>query len=145
MTEFSTFGQPEKFAISVRWATDSEPRSRRPAHFGWSIGDLKITIGTHNITQSGHGAVTAQSHSSWYLFPFFNWLATNWAALLHEEDFSWNEKSSAPAVVSCHRALERHIGETDIAGKNIYRNVQAWYRRHALRASLRAACCQTYS
>jgi Zn-dependent peptidase ImmA (M78 family) len=134
MNEFKNFGDPEKFAIAVRWAGDSEPRSRRPARFGWSIGDLKINIAGRTITQSRRGAAT-QSYSSWYLFPFFDWLANNWATLFHEEDFSWNEKSSAPALVACHRALERWIGETDDVGKNIYQDVQAWYGRHALRAS----------
>jgi Zn-dependent peptidase ImmA (M78 family) len=134
MNEFANFGDPEKLAISVRWVRDSEPRSRRPAHFGWSIGDLKITIVGHTITQSRRGSSTHQSYASWYLFPLFDWLARNWAALLHEEDFSWVEKSSAPALVACRRALERWIGETDDAGKRTYQEVQAWYRRHALRA-----------
>jgi Zn-dependent peptidase ImmA (M78 family) len=134
MSEFANFGDPEKFAISVRWASDSEPRSRRPSDFGWSVGDLKITVGGRTITESQRGG-TIQSYSSWYLFPFFDWLATNWAALFHEEDFAWNEKSSAPAIVACHRALERSIGETDDAGRITYQKIQAWYRRHALRAA----------
>jgi Zn-dependent peptidase ImmA (M78 family) len=133
MTEFASFGDPRKFAVAVRWANDSEPRGRRPARFGWSMGDLKITIAGRTITQSRRGTAT-QSHTGWYLFPLFDWLASNWGYLLHEEDFCWTERSSAPALVACRRALERWIGETDEVGRNTYRDIQGWYRRHALRA-----------
>ena len=132
--DFASFGDPQKFALSVRWTDDSEPRTRRPAGFGWSMGDLKIIIAGCTVTQSRRGAAT-QSYASWYLLPFFDWLASNWAPLLHEEDFSWTEKSSAPALVACRRALERWIGETEEFGKRTYKDIQAWYRRHALRAS----------
>lgn len=133
MGEFATFGAPEKFAVKVRWAEDCEPLARRPVRHGWSMGDLEITVAGRTITHIRHGS-REQGHVGWYLLPIFEWLATNWAALFHEEDFAWHEKSSAPAVVACHRALELWIGEPDLAGRELYRRVQAWYRRHALRA-----------
>ncbi len=62
-------------------------------------------------------------------------MASNWAALLHEEDFAWPERSAAPAVVACHRALDRNIGLKDTQGRVRYKAAQAWYCRHALRSA----------
>lgn len=136
MTEFARFGHPERFAVAVRWSKDSEPRAQRPAGFGWSMGDLTIDVAGRTITRSRRGeGDQSQGYVGWYLLPFFDWLAEGWVDLLHEEDFSWTEKTSAPALVACRRALDRWIGEPDEAGKGAYRDAQAWYRRHALRAS----------
>jgi Zn-dependent peptidase ImmA (M78 family) len=133
MTDFAAFGDPSRFEIAVRWSGDSEPRGRRPTQHGWSMGDLRITIGDHVITRSRRGAAT-QSHIAWYLSPFLSWLAQNWAALLHEQDFAWTEKSAAPGTVACHRAMKAWIAVEDDLGKAQYRAAQEWYRRHALRS-----------
>lgn len=136
MNDFVRFGRPDRFSLAVRWTEDSEPRARRPAGFGWSMGDLRIDVAGQSITRSrrGEGDQT-QWHVGWYLLPFFEWLADGWIQLLHEEDFSWTEKTSAPALVACRRALDRWIGDPDEAGRRAFREVQTWYRRHALRAS----------
>ncbi|MDC7784264.1 ImmA/IrrE family metallo-endopeptidase [Rhodoplanes sp. TEM] len=134
MTEFTRFGDPQRFSIAVRWVRDSEPRERRPADHGWSMGDLRIDVAGRNITQSLQGT-QPKAHVGWYLSPLLEWLADNWIPLLHEEDFSWSEKSSAPALVACRRALDRWIGESDETGRATYATVQAWYRRHALRSA----------
>jgi Zn-dependent peptidase ImmA (M78 family) len=133
MSEFAVFGNPERFEIAVRWTRDSEPRSRRPIEHGWSIGDLRLTIAGRVVTKSRRGAVN-RDHVAWYLSPFVRWLGENWVHLLHEEDFAWHEKTSAPAAVACRRALDSWIAAQDEGGKSQYRAVQAWYRRHALRS-----------
>jgi Zn-dependent peptidase ImmA (M78 family) len=133
MTEFATFGDPSRFEIAVRWTADGEPRARRPADHGWSMGDLRITIGERVVTTSRRGAAT-ENYITWYLSPFLSWLAQNWAFLLHEEEFAWTEKSAAPAAVACHRAMEDWIAAEDDFGKSRYRAAQGWYRRHALRS-----------
>lgn len=132
MSEFARFGDPARFEIAVRWKGDAEPRSRRPGAYGWSMGDVSLTIGGQVITRSRRGAAP-QSHVGWYLGPLFEWLAINWALLLHEEAFAWPEKSDAPAVIACHRALDLWIGSSDPNGRARYRAAQGWYRRHALR------------
>jgi len=134
MSEFATFGDPERFEIAVRWTSDGEPRARRPSGHGWSVGDIKITIANQVLTRSRR-SVAQQSHVGWYLAPFFDWIASNWAALLHEEDFAWNERSGAPAVVACHRALDKWIGARDSDGRVRYKEAQAWYYRHAIRSA----------
>lgn len=134
MTEWTIFGTPELFEVAVRWRGDSEPRSRRPKGYGWSIGDLRIVVGSRNVTSVRRGAAN-QPYVSWYLFPFLEWLASNWAALLHEEDFTWPNNTSLPAAVACPNAIERWIGTEDIQERNFYRNAQAWHRRHGLRAA----------
>ncbi|WP_316181479.1 ImmA/IrrE family metallo-endopeptidase [Bradyrhizobium sp. SZCCHNRI1009] len=134
MSDFQEFGDPDRFAIAIRWTRDSEPRERRPAAHGWSMGDLKLTVAgnvlTHNRRGKGH-----QGHVGWYLSPFLDWLASNWVDLLQEEDFSWNERSGAPAVATCRRALNRLIGATDSKGRQQYKDIQDWYLRHAMRSA----------
>jgi Zn-dependent peptidase ImmA (M78 family) len=134
MGEFAVFGDPARFEIAVRWTSDSEPRARRPAVHGWSIGDLRLTVADKVVTRSRRGAIQ-QPHIGWYLQPLFHWLASNWIALLHEEDFAWHERSGAPAVMACHRALDRWIGARDIDGRTQYKAIQAWYFRHGVRSA----------
>lgn len=136
MTEFVTFGEPATFAISLRWTPDAQRIERRPAGFGWSMGDLILSIGGKEITASRRGG-TNQRHVGWYLLPLFEWLLENWGSLFHEEDFAWPEKSSAPAIVACHRALSRWAGEVDDLAVEHYDRTRRWYSRHAIRSAAR--------
>src|SRR4051812_24560708 len=105
MSDFARFGESSRFEIAVRWARDGEPRGRRPARHGWSMGEVEIAIAGHVVTRGR----THRDHVGWYLAPMFDWLASNWAVLLHEEDFDWPERTGAPAVIACHRALDQWI------------------------------------
>lgn len=134
MTDFAEFGNPSRFAIAVRWAEDSEPRSRRPVAHGWSMGDLKITVAGSVLTQSTYPG-RSQGHVGWYLSPLFGWLASNWTFLFHEEDFAWQERTGLPAAVACRKALHSWIDAEDASGRRTYREAQAWYARHGLRAA----------
>ncbi len=134
MNKFAVFGNPERFEIAVRWTSDAELRTRRPAGYGWSMGDLRITVANHVLTSSRREA-SNQEYVGWYLAPLLDWIASNWAALLHEEDFAWPERSGAPAVMACHRALDQTIGVKDAEGRARYKATQAWYYRHALRSA----------
>lgn len=129
-TDFAVFGNPSRFEVAVRWARDSESRDKLPARHGWSMGDIRITIAGQIVTQSTRG-----KHVGWYLAPLFDWMASNWAALLHEEDFSWPDRTGAPAVLACHKALDRYIALPDDTARKIYRAAQGWYLRHALRSA----------
>lgn len=134
MTAFTCIGDPARFEIAVRWADDPEPRHRRPAHGGWSTGDLRLTVAGQVLTRHEHDGRT-YDYVRWYLFPIFEWLATNWVALLHEERPAWRENSAAPAVTAVFLALRRLIDAEDRAGQARYADVQAWWRRHSLRAA----------
>lgn len=133
-TDWTIFGTPDLLEVAVRWRRDAEPRSRRPKDYGWSIGDLRLIVGGRNVTSFKRGAAS-QPYVSWYLFPFLKWLAANWANLLHEEDFAWPDNTSMSAAVACPNAMERWIGAEDAQERGFYRNAQAWYRRHGLRAA----------
>lgn len=133
MSDLIQHGDPSRFAIALRWVADSEPRSQRPTAHGWSMGDLRITVGGTVITRSTHRG-RVQGHVGWYLSPLIDWLATNWTFLLHEEDFDWQEPTGLPAAVACRKALHTWINADDPVGRERYRAVQAWYRRHGLRA-----------
>lgn len=133
MSEFTFFGEPGEFQIGIRWTSDSEARTRRPLHHGWSVGDLKIVVAGQNLTKSERGRAE-QGHIGWYLSPLFDWLASNWVKLLQEEDFSWSEKSSAPAAIACRRAIARWIASDDELGRASYKAAKGWFERHAIRA-----------
>lgn len=136
MNDWAEFGDKSRFEIAVRWADDPEPRARRPAHGGWSTGQLRLTVDHHILTQN-----EASGHSSdgvtWYLLPIFEWIAQNWVSLLHEERFAWRENSAAPAATAVFLALRRSIDDVDgnLPSGESYGNVQAWWARHSLRAA----------
>lgn len=134
MMASTTFGDPARFAIAVRWTNDREPRERRPAHGGWSTGELQLTIGGHVLTRHEHNG-GARDAVKWYLLPVFEWLADHWIALLHEERFAWQENSAAPAATAAFLALRRMIDADDEIGHKLYAEAQAWWSRHALRAA----------
>jgi Zn-dependent peptidase ImmA (M78 family) len=132
--EWRRFGDPGRFEIAFRWLDDADPVNCRPAGHGWSMGALRITIAGTDVTESGvGGAVT--SFVGWYLSPFLHWLATNWAELLHEDDFAWTERTGQPAAIACRRALDLHRGSKTSSGREAYGRIQSWFFRHGLRAA----------
>lgn len=133
-TDFEHFGDPARLRIEVRWTRDAEPRARRPAVHGWSMGDLRITVRDRCLTEHLHGS-KPRPFVSWYLSPLFRWLAENWAPLLHEEDFAWEDGRTVPALVSCREVLRETIDRTDPAGRAVYRAAQHWAARHGLRTA----------
>ena len=98
------------------------------------MGEIEIVVSGQNVTESIVQG-DRQSCVKWYLSPVLDWLATNWVDLLHEEHFSWQERSSLPAAVACRRALDYWVSTFDRKGRETYRQVQSWYQRHALRSA----------
>ncbi|MEN2991005.1 ImmA/IrrE family metallo-endopeptidase [Tistrella sp. BH-R2-4] len=134
MTELACFGDPARFEIAVGWTDDPEPRARRPAHGGWSTGVLRLTVGNHVLTRHDYtGGDLNEVH--WYLLPVFEWLATNWVFLLHEERFAWRENDGGPAAIASFRALRRLIDAQSPSERVEYAEAQTWWSRHALRAA----------
>lgn len=134
LSDWACFGDPRWFQIAARWTPDTEPRERLPLEGGWSMAEWRITVGYQAVTARRYnGAV--YDHMSWYLAPLLDWLLTHWAWLLHEEAYNWPEKQGAPAARAVFAALGRYIGASDDGGQAHYRNVQAWWTRHALRAA----------
>lgn len=134
MSEFQSFGTPERFEISLRWRSDFEKRSRRPTNYGWSVGDLRIVIAGQNLTRNIRGAAS-QSFVSLYLLPIADWLAEHWIVLLHQEEFPWRERSAAPAALATNRRLDKLIDARDAFSRGEYAEAQAWRKAHALRSA----------
>jgi len=134
MTEFQRFGSPDLFEIAARWTTDDEPRDRLPEDGGWSTGDLRLTVRHQVLTARSLGG-EERGHVSWYLYPLVKWLIAHWTRLFHEEAYSWPDRSGAPAATATHAALLRTIASGDPDQRREYQEVQAWWMRHALRAS----------
>lgn len=133
-SEYARFGQSDKFEIAIRWIADAEPPARRPFGHGWSMGHVELTVAGVNLTASRLGN-ERQQYVGWYLAPMFDWLATNWVSLFHEEGFSWPKKDAAPAAIACRRALNFWIGSKDESARKIFREIQAWYSRHGLQSA----------
>ena len=134
MNNFVSFGSPNVFEIAARWTGDNEPRDYLPHREGWSTGDLRITVGGQVLTAHKFNG-KARDHLSWYLAPVIEWLVTNWTWLFHEENYSWPDKTGQPAAVATFFAIERTIGSDDASEQDAYAKIQAWWMRHALRAS----------
>ena len=64
------FGREDSFQISVRWQDDTESHDRRPIGYGWSMGELRITVAGVTVTASSRGD-QSQSFVGWYLAPLF--------------------------------------------------------------------------
>ena len=134
MSELTRFGDPAKVELGIRWVEDPEPPERRPAGYGWSMGQLTIRVAGMNVTATTFGD-EQQPYVGWYLAPFLDWLATNWAALLHEERFPWPNPGSGPAAIACNHALEEWMTADDPYGQQHYANAQDWYFRHGVRSA----------
>ena len=134
MPESRRFGDPAKMELAIRWVDDPEPPERRPAEYGWSMGQLTIRVAGRNVTATTLGG-EQRSHVGWYLAPFLDWLATNWVALLHEERLPWPNPGSAPAALACNHALDEWMAADDPHGQRHYANVQDWYFRHGVRSA----------
>lgn len=132
--EFMSFGTPDRFEIGIRTRLQRDPMERWPKGYGWSLGDLRITVGRRVLTENLRGAVR-RSYVSWYLLPLFEWIAQNWTVLLHEEDFGWPEPSPLPAAVVVPSILAATVEANDEQGSARYHDAQQWRERHALRAS----------
>ena len=128
------FGDPAKLELGIRWVADPEPPEQRPADHGWSMGELTIRVANVNVTATKFGG-EQQPHVGWYLAPFLDWLATNWAALLHEERLPWPNPGSGPAATACNHALEEWIAADDARGMRHYADTQDWYFRHGVRSA----------
>ncbi|KQP24539.1 hypothetical protein ASF27_10570 [Methylobacterium sp. Leaf102] len=134
MTGLATFGDPSRFAITIGWIDDPEPRDRRPEHGGWSSGVFRLTIGGLVITRHEQNEGECDD-VRWYLLPLFEWLADHWVSLLHEEHFAWRENSAAPAATATFFMLRRLMDADDPDGRQAYRECRDWWLRHALRAA----------
>lgn len=128
------FGDPATVQMCLRWVGDRDPPEQRPAAYGWSMGQLTIRVAGVNITATRLGE-EQQPYVGWYLAPFLDWLATNWAALLHEERYPWPRPTAAPAAIACNRALDQLMAADDPAGRRDYAKAQDWYFRHGLRSA----------
>ncbi len=128
------FGDPNRLQLCLRWAEDPTPTGDRPAHGGWSAGEVRIIVGGHNLTSHRNGG-RGRDAVSWYLLPLFEWLARNWVSLLHEEYFTWRENTAASAASATFLATRRLFYAASDIDKATYRDVQVWRSRHALRAA----------
>ena len=134
MAEWKQFGSPAKVQLAIRWVDDPEPPERRPAGYGWSMGQLTIRVAGVNVTATTHDE-QQQPYVGWYLAPFLNWLATNWGHLLHEEHLPWPNPRGMSAAIACNRALEEWTTADDPQGRQHYANAQDWYFRHGVRSA----------
>ena len=134
MTSMHKFGDHERFEIAARWLEDREPRDQLPKEFGWSMGELRISVGGVSLTEHQlHG----QHHDAirWYLGPVVAWLIREWKWLMHEEAYAWRTNSGDSAAVTVSADLQRYIASEYSPDRNVYKMVREWWARHALHSS----------
>ena len=134
MPEGKQFGSPAKLELGIRWVDDPAPPEQQPAGYGWSMGQLTIRVAGVNVTATMCDG-EQQPYVGWYLAPFLDWLATNWAALLHEERLPWPNPRGPSAATACNHALEEWTTADDRQGRQHYANAQDWYFRHGVRSA----------
>lgn len=133
MSNQITFGSSNLFEITISWVDDGSLLSSRPKGYGFSLGTLKLVVGSYTLTAHNE-ADGHRDHVSWYLLPVFGWIAKHWAHLFHEEDFPWPERTAAAAATACNVALDRFFPEDNSDRFAVYDQVRRWWERHALRA-----------
>lgn len=129
MTDFNYFGDPEYIQIAARWVNDEE-RSSLPKRYGWSMGDLKITVAGHVLTRNNTNGDPVD-YMSWYLMPLAEWLIQNWTHIFSTDDSKWSSPKIRSAAVDVSRDLERCLHLEDSAD---YDHVSEWWCSHALRS-----------
>ena len=134
MPEGKQFGSSTKVELGIQWVDDPEPPERRPAGYGWSMGQLTIRVAGVNVTATTQDG-KQQPYVGWYLAPLLDWLATNWVALLHEEHLPWPDPRGMSAAIACNHALEEWTTADDPQGRRHYANAQDWYFRHGVRSA----------
>lgn len=134
MSGMASFGDPKRFEITARWLEDREPREQLPKEFGWSMGELRLTVGGFVLTHHRiHGK--EQDALQWYLGPLVSWMIRQWAWLLHEEAFDWRTHQGESAATTVASDLERYFASEYPPDRETYRKVRDWWNRHALRAA----------
>ena len=134
MSEFQRFGSPDLFEIALRWSKNEEQRDVSPLAGGWSMGDLKITVGQQVLTARRFGDAHRDC-ISWYVYPLLEWFIQNWTWIFHEESYAWDEKAGMPAAPASIAALSQYIGSSESDERSRYRDIHSWWKRHALRAA----------
>lgn len=120
-------GDTSRFAVEVRFETCPDPDPHAPGGYRSSWGALAIWVDGLNIcTHADRG----EQHDvvRWYLLPVLEWLAVNWAPLLHEEPLPSGSADEASAA-GVHGPAASELGST--AAEAHY----AWWERHALAAA----------
>lgn len=133
--EFYSAGQRDRFEIAIRSRRQRDAADRWPAGYGWSLGDLRVTVGGRVLTEHVRPDGQRRDYVTWYLLPVFEWLAEHWVELLHEEEFGWQERSTAGAATVIPHVLAESTGRDDPAALDRYERAQAWAARHGWRAA----------
>lgn len=133
--QFQSFGDRARLEIAIRPSRHRDPMDRWPKGYGWLLGDFKLTVAGRVLTQHQRDERAPQDHVTWYLFPLFEWIAENWVALLHEEEFGWQERAVDAAATVVPRVLAESAGKGDDQAIQRYEAAQAWRCRHAMRAA----------
>lgn len=134
MTDVFRAGDPDAFEISIRWLVDPDPPRERPAGYGWSMGELVLTVAGRVITEMTTPMGSAPG-VLWYLAPLLRWVADEWESVFSDDPYSWPEAPDTPASLACRRALDRYVGADDAADRTLHAQAYAWFARHGIRSA----------
>lgn len=134
MTDIKKFGDSDRFEISARLLEDRESRDRLPKAYGWSMGELRVKVGGVTLTEH---CIQGEPRDAiqWYLGPVVAWMLSQWKWLMHEEAYTWSTRSGDSAAFTVEADLERYMGSEFPRDREVYKQISAWWTRHALRSA----------
>lgn len=127
-------GDTSRFGIQIAFARDSEMPASRPPALETSWGSFQIWVEGRNLCE--HQEIDDRvSAVHWYLLPLFEWFATNWEPLFHEERLpvdiagasAWESLKNSRFPPA---ARQRNAEDAS----NWQRQWSSWWHRHALQA-----------
>ncbi|WP_083967321.1 ImmA/IrrE family metallo-endopeptidase [Methylosinus sp. R-45379] len=128
---WSTFGDPNSFAIQARLVDDPAPRGG-PEAYGWSYGDWRLFVRGRSLTRHTRPNGEIRDEVRWYLGPLLQWLGEVWSPFFHEQ--------RPPASIGGHENLivafeqgERILLDDEGETARVLRSeMQDWRRRHSV-------------
>jgi hypothetical protein len=131
MMDWSTFGDPNSFAIQVRLVDDPAPRGG-PEAYAWSYGDWRMFVRGRSLTRHSRPNGEIRDEVRWYLGPLLQWLGEVWSPLFHEQ---WPPASIGEhenLIVAFEQGERILLDDEGEAARALRSEMQDWRYRHAI-------------
>jgi len=125
-------GDPRDLAVEFALFPDPDAGSACEPADSASWGAFRVWADGRNLCEHQVGDTT-ENAVHWYLLPFFEWLAGNWDALLHEERLPLGGHG-IDARHAYYQTVRLVLGSIDPGSEKKSIAWERWWKRHALRA-----------
>lgn len=136
---FERFGVLSRFALDLKLLPDPDGDVAAPQSSVGSWGQWRMWVDGINLCEHdlslADGRIVRQDAITWYLAPLLFWIASNWAALLHEERLPFGKRPGRVSRAALARDAYLSMLETRGDDLNVFEPWQEWASRHGLRWS----------